>query len=154
MKKLYRYICLGEEVLTKSALFLIIVLVFIAAILRTLKYPLNWSVDIAQLLFAWTVFIGADIAFRRDKLMGVDLIISKFPSKIKSFLKIFFYCLIIIFLFITLIYGLQLCIENSARTFQSLRISYSWVTLSLPVGSILMVITSIIKIKKVLTVDD
>lgn len=147
MNNLYKKLIIFEEVITKIFLCVIIALVFIAAIMRSIKLPLNWAVDIAQLLFAWTIFIGADIAMRRKKLMGVDIITEKLPEKLRKVIKLIFNIIIIIFLSLLLFYGTQLSIANSARTFQSLQISYSWATLSAPVGAILMIITSVLQIK-------
>jgi TRAP-type C4-dicarboxylate transport system permease small subunit len=152
MKKLYDSFCVYEELVAKVLLAFIVLLVFLAAISRTLSYPLNWSVDIAQLLFAWTTFFGADIAMRKDKLMGVDLFIDRMSVRTRTLLRIGHYLLIIVFLCGVVVFGLKLCVENYDRTFQTMEISYSWVTLSVPVGSVLMIITSILKLKKLLAV--
>jgi TRAP-type C4-dicarboxylate transport system permease small subunit len=47
--------------------------------------------------------------------------------------------------------GFLLATRNWARSFNSLPISYGYVTLSLPVCSILMILTSVIKLIKVAT---
>lgn len=150
MKKLYDSFCVLEELIAKALLAFIVLLVFLAALSRTLSYPLNWSVDIAQLLFAWTTFFGADIAMRKDKLMGVDLFIEKMSARTRTFLRIGHYTLIIVFLCGVIVFGLKLCVENYDRTFQTMEISYSWVTLSVPVGSALMIITSSLKLKQLI----
>jgi TRAP-type C4-dicarboxylate transport system permease small subunit len=151
MNKLYQSFCVLEELVAKVLLAFIVLLVFLAALSRTLSYPINWSVDIAQLLFAWTTFFGADIAMRKDKLMGVDLFIAKMSPKSRDILRIGHYILIIVFLCGVVVFGLKLCFENYDRTFQTMEISYSWVTLSVPVGSVLMIITSCLKLKQLIT---
>ncbi len=150
MKKLYQSFCALEELVAKVLLAFIVMLVFLAALSRTLSYPINWSVDIAQLLFAWTTFFGADIAMRKDKLMGVDLFIAKMSEKSRDILRIGHYIIIIVFLCGVVVFGLKLCLENYDRTFQTMEISYSWVTLSVPVGSVLMIITSCLKLKQLI----
>lgn len=150
MRKLYESFCVLEEQVAKILLAFIVLLVFVAALSRTLNYPLNWSVDIAQMLFAWATFFGADIAMRRDKLMGVDLFIERMTAKKRSLLQISHYLLIIVFLCGVVLFGLKLCIENYDRTFQTMEISYSWVTLSVPVGSVLMIITASLKLKRLI----
>ncbi|MCR4441277.1 MAG: TRAP transporter small permease [Peptococcaceae bacterium] len=152
MKRIVDSFYRWEEFLVKTLLALIVALVFIAAVLRTFKYPINWSVDIAQGLFAWGTFLGADVAMRKNKLMGVDLFISKMPIKTQRLLKIINYSMIIGFLSGIAFFGVKLCVENYARTFQSLSVSYSWVTLSAPVGAVLMIITSGKKIREMLNV--
>ena len=48
----------------------IVLLVFMAAIMRFFGYPLIWSVDMAQLLFIWLCFFGATRAMSTDQISG------------------------------------------------------------------------------------
>lgn len=91
MKKLHGYIKSFEKRFTRISLLLVIILVFISAVLRGVGYPLNWTVDLAQMLFAWTIFLGADIALRDNNLVKIDFIISLLSSKWKKRLNIFLY---------------------------------------------------------------
>ena len=43
----------------------IVILVFVASVMRYFDYPLIWSVDMAQLLFIWLCFVGATKAMRK-----------------------------------------------------------------------------------------
>lgn len=150
LKLFYKRFCSFEEAISSILLASITVLVFASAIARTLKHPLNWAVDISLLLFAWQVFIGGDIAIRNTNLIGVELIVNKFPGFIQKWLKVFFFILIIIFLSILVYFGIPLLLDNWKRLFQVLPISYSWCTLSVPVGSFLMIISSIIKVIEII----
>ena len=47
MKKVYRAFCKFEEILAMVLLGGLAALVFIAALMRTLKHPLNWAQDVA-----------------------------------------------------------------------------------------------------------
>jgi TRAP-type C4-dicarboxylate transport system permease small subunit len=53
----------------------IIIFVFIAPSCGSSQPP-SWSVDMAQLLFIWVCFIGADLAMQKDRHIGVDLLTS------------------------------------------------------------------------------
>jgi C4-dicarboxylate transporter, DctQ subunit len=150
MKNLYGYFCKLEETLVKSFLVSITFLVFISAIFRTIKYPLNWAVDLSMLLFAWVVFLGANMALRNTELVNVDLFINKFSAKIRKSIYIFWNIIIIQFLFFLIWHGIPLAMESTSRQFQTLGISYSWATISVPVGALLMIITTCIKIFKAL----
>ena len=123
-------------------------MVFISAIARGLKHPLNWAQDMALLLFAWVVFLGADCALRRADFVRVDMVIRYFPHRLQKFLYYFFYIVSIGFLGILVRFGIPLCIENSKRLFQTLGISYSWATVSAPVGAVLLTITIILRLVK------
>jgi C4-dicarboxylate transporter, DctQ subunit len=150
MKNIYGYFCKLEETLVKGFLVSITFLVFISAIFRTIKYPLNWAVDLSMLLFAWVVFLGANMALRNTELVNVDLFINKFSAKIRKNIYIFWNIIIILFLFFLIWHGIPLAMESTSRQFQTLGISYSWATISVPVGALLMIISTCIKIFKAL----
>ena len=148
MKKIYEMICEKEMLIAKYALAILSLLVFAAAVGRFLYYPLNWAMDVATFLFAWTVFLGADAAMRLDRLFCIEVITGKLPPKAQLYLKSINYLIIIIFLLGMIGYGLWLSYTTRLRTFQGIPgFSYTWVTLSVPFGCALMLITAILKIK-------
>jgi TRAP-type C4-dicarboxylate transport system permease small subunit len=149
MKKLYAYICKGETFLIKVFLVFLVALVFLAAATRYVGYPINWSVDIAVCLFAWCTFLGGDVAMRKNKLMNVDFFISKLPRKKKNVIELINLFIILIFLAALIVYGAKLSYTTRFRAFQGIPwFSYTWVTLSVPIGSMLMVITTVLKIRE------
>lgn len=141
MRKIYYKMCAIEEFFCGGALFFIVVLVFISAILRLAGMPIQWVMDISQLLFAWIAFTGMDIALRKSGVMGINLVTRNFPDKVQKIIKVIINLVIIMFLISLVYFGLILAIEGKSRTYQTLGISYSWATLSLPVCSIMMVLT-------------
>jgi len=152
MKKLYKYLCKGEIFVIKVFLVFFVGLVFIAAATRYMGHPINWSVDIAVCLFAWCTFLGGDVAMRYNKLMNVEFFISKLPLKNKNFIEILNLFIILIFLVALIGYGVKLSYTTRFRAFQGIPwFSYTWVTISVPIGSMLMVITTIRKIREKLT---
>ena len=150
IKKGYKKFTEFEEFITNVFLVAITVLVFASAIARTFKHPLNWAVDISLLLFAWEVFLGGDIAVRNTKLIGVEILMGKFPAKVQKALTLIFFCMIIAFCLLLTVFGIKLSLENTKRLFQVLPISYSWCTLCVPVGSLGMIISSCIKISEII----
>ena len=135
-----------ETVVVCAGLGILIITVFAAAVLRFFGIDMSMSTDIAQLVFAWVSFIGADLAMRKDKHMGVDMLIKHFPPVIQHLIWIFNYILIFIFLAVVTYYGADLCVRNAARKYQTLYISYSFATVSCPIGCFLMAITSLKRI--------
>ena len=152
MKKFYEYICLGELFLVKVAFVSLVLLVFIAAFTRYIGYPINWSVDMAQCLFAWCTFLAADIAMRNNKLMKVDFFVAKLPERYRSGIELMNLLIILLFLVALVGYGSWLSYTTRFRTFQGIPgFSYTWVTLSVPVGSLLMAITTVLNIRAILS---
>lgn len=148
MKAFYRRFCKFEEFLVQLFLCAVVFLVFASAICRVVRHPINWAVDLSLLLFAWTVFLGADMALRNTDLVNVDLITRNLPPSAQKALYILWQIVIIVFLSSLVWYGIPLAIESSKRLFQTLGISYSWATISVPVGSFLMIITTGLKLYK------
>lgn len=146
MKKIYDLFCKIEEFVVCSFLAIITTLVFLSAVARTIKKPINWAQDVSLLLFAWLVFLGADMALRHADFVRVDMLVQKLPKKMEKFLYYFWYIIIIVFLMVLIRFGIPLSIQNSKRLFQTLGISYSWATISVPVGSFLMIITILLKL--------
>ena len=123
-----------------------VALVFSSAIARGIGKPLAWSLDVAQLLLCWTSLVGADVAFRHDKFIGLDLFTRKMPVKVQKVLEIVVLVLMQVAFCIFIYYGVLLSIKSWKRSFQTLPISYSFVTIALPVMSTLMTLTNILKI--------
>ena len=146
IKKMYRLFCKVEAVAVAVCIVAITTLVFLSAVLRTMNHPINWAQDLSLLLFAWTVFLGADVALRRADFLRVDILVGKFPVKLREALYYIWYMVAILFLAMLVRYGIPLALENSKRPFGTMAISYSWATISVPVGSLLMIITIIIKL--------
>ena len=149
MKKVYEYICKYETLVVKVMFVFLVALVFVAAFTRYIGYPINWSVDGAMCLFAWCTFLAADVAMRNDKLMKVDFLVNKLPEKSRNFVEILNLFIILMFLAAMIGFGTWLSYTTRFRTFQGIPgFSYTWVTLSVPVGGALMVITAILKIRE------
>ena len=150
MKRVYAFICKCETVFIKVLFVFLVALVFIAAFTRYIGYPINWSVDMAQCLFAWCTFLAADVAMRNDKLMKVDFLVGKLPENKRNVIEAINLFTILLFLAALIGFGLWLSYTTRFRTFQGIPgFSYTWVTLSVPVGGSLMLITTILKIRDI-----
>jgi TRAP-type C4-dicarboxylate transport system permease small subunit len=135
-----------EAVLAATLLILMVVLIFTGGVARMMRHPMNWTTDFATCFFAWGAFLAADIAWRQDALMNIDLVVSRLPRKAQAALEAVNYLLITAFLLFLAYAGTQLAIVSSARSFQGIPwISYSWVTMSLPVGAALMLLTTMVR---------
>lgn len=144
MNKFEEYLRRAEAWVGLVGLASIIVLVFLGAVLRKLDHPLVWANDLAQLLFVWTAFIGADLTFQKRGHIGVDFIVRRFPHTVRWTVQLVMYLLIIAFLVPVGISGAYLGVADFARRYESLQISYSWATFSAPVGCLLLTRTAVI----------
>ena len=146
LKKFYAAFCKLEELIALLLLAGITVLVFVSALMRSMKMPLNWAQDVALVAFAWMIFTGSDVAIRGAGLIGIDIIVKHFPAVVRKALDIIFKVIIIAFLCVLVVNGYTMTVTSWARQITTLHISYSWVYLSVPVGAFLMIISTTIKL--------
>lgn len=118
----------------------IVILVFIAAIMRSFDHPVIWSVDMAQLLFIWLCFFGAVRALREKGHLGIDLLVRYLPFKLRFWLEMALSVLMLVFLGLLTYEGVRLALSNTQRQFGDSGISYAWVTMAVPVGCLMLAI--------------
>jgi TRAP-type C4-dicarboxylate transport system permease small subunit len=140
-----------EEALAKVALLASSLLVFVGGVARFLGRPLDWSIDLATFCFAWAVFLGADLALKEGRHMAVDTLLVFLPPKARLGVRLFIWGLIALFLLLLAWYSFQMAYLSRARTFQGIpEFSYTWVALSVAVGSLLMGFTALGKLWELL----
>lgn len=148
VKNAYRFFCKVEQGFVALLIVTITVLIFGSAVARTLGHPLNITTDLALLMFSWVVFIGADVSLRQTDFLRVEILLKTFPLKLQKILYYVFSVAAIVVLALIVYLGVPLAMDNSARLFQTLGISYAWATISAPVGCALMVVTIVLKMAK------
>ena len=119
------------------------------AIFRAVGNPLSSISEISLCLFAWCVFLGADTAYRHNKLVYVELIIDGTSKRIRRALYAVNYALIAAFLGLFIYLSVKLVMHSWVRTWSSIpSISYGWIALCMPVGCGLMLVTTCIQFYK------
>lgn len=151
MRSAYSLLLKLEAILAATFLVLMVILIFTGGVARLIRYPQNWTIDLATCFFAWAAFLCADIAWRKDALMSIELVAPRLPQKAQQVLLYTNYAIICAFLLYVIYSGTQLAWVSRARSFQGIpEISYSWVTMSLPVGGVLLLITTLLKVRAAL----
>ena len=141
MKKISDSVLKVEQLLAGAMLVLISVLVFLSAIARTIGMPVNWAQDVSLLAFGWLTFIGSDIIAKSGSLIRIDMLANKLPAVVQKMLAVIFDVFMVLFLLILIVDGFLLVSQSWNRTFNTLKLSYAWCTLAVPVGSFLMIFT-------------
>ena len=149
MQKLYRSLLRLEVVLAGLCLIAMIIMVLLGGVARMLHHPLNWTIDLATCFIAWAVFLCADIAWRTNTLMSLDLFTEMMSERARRVLDTINLLIIAAFLAYGVWYGIQLAWASRSRTFNGIPgVSYSWVTSSIAVGCGLMLITTLLKLRR------
>lgn len=146
MKKTFQIISKIEEYICGGILCVIVALSFMTAIGRCINHPISWTIEASQFLLAWLAFIGADMAFRSDKIMGVDILTRKLPEKTQLAIKLAMNVIILAMMLMFVKYGYDLCMSNLKRSYQTLGISYACATASVPIASVMMSISALMNI--------
>ena len=148
MNRFYQKLCAAEAVVAGTLLVLMVALIFLGGVSRVVGYPLNWSTDFATAFFAWACFLCADIAWRRNSLMSIDFLVNRVSAKAQKALRLANYLIISAFLVYLMVMGTWLAWSSRARSFQGIpEISYSWVTASAVAGGLLLLATTVLKIR-------
>jgi len=89
--KFYELVGRAEKFIVGFLLVIIVCTIFAAGFGRSLGYPIRWAMDFSTFLFAWAVFFGADVAMREDRHMNVEILVSKLPKRVQSYLVLLNY---------------------------------------------------------------
>lgn len=143
MERLQGVLARLELALAVAMMVAMVSLVFLAALSRYVAVPINWSVDAAQGLFVWVVFLGASQALRRHRHIGVGLVMDRMPRRFRLPVRLALDVLTVLFLAMVIRYAILVSIVNSGRQFPSFGMSYSWVTIAAAVGGGLMLVTKL-----------
>ena len=148
MQRIYAGLCAAETWIASVFLIVMVILIFLGGVMRMFGHPINWSTDVATALFAWACFLSADIAWRRNSMMAIEVFTDRLPDGAQTVLRMVNYVLIVGFLCYLAGMGVYLSWISRVRSFQGIpEISYSWVTMSLPVGAALLLVTTALKIR-------
>ena len=154
MNKIYKLYCKAEEALVGLFFIIIVALTFMNAVLRLFGAPIIYADDICMLLFSWTALMGADVAMRYCRLVGMDILTSKLNPKVQKILGIVVQVIMVAMLVVLIKGGIKIVKLNGSRPFNTLEsfgIRYGAVTISIPVCCSMMILTCITKTFKLIT---
>lgn len=148
MRRVFAAVVATEARLAMTFLVAMVALIFFGALARMAGHPVNWAVDAATCLFAWACFLAADVAWRGNRLMAIDLVAERLPTAWQRWLRRLNLGLIASFLVYVAVAGSWLAWTSRGRSFQGIpEISYSWVTASMPFGALLLLATTVLKMR-------
>ncbi len=121
-------------------LAIMVIALFLQVILRYLfKSATPWAEELARYAFIWLSMLGATVAMRRGRHMNMDYFVNLLPQNIGKITNIVAHILIIFFLAVVTYYGIGLVIMTHKQLSSGMRIPMSYVYLSIPIGSMFMI---------------
>ena len=139
IKRIVKFIICIERYLVVLFLSIIVTSVILGVFFRyVLRSPLDWSMEFTLICFPWLVFLGASLVISSDSHVRLEIFTQYLSNKVLfylnqtvDFITLFVLCILIYF-------GFKHSIDNYQLTTTILRLSWSYIFLSIPVGSIFM----------------
>lgn len=138
---MWKFFDRAEEILALVFLAGTVISVLAGAVGRSIGVPFPEGPEIAQLLLIWTCMLGADLTIKRGEHIRVSALPDALAPRFRLILIWVSLICIVPFLGYIVYLGTQLALSNWARELGASGLSYGLVTLALPVGAALMIIS-------------
>ncbi len=133
-----------EKILLAVSWGAMVVIIVYQVILRYCFNASNsWSEELARYLFIYDVMLAASIAIRKNSHLQVDFLINLLKPKQKAAFTSVATVLGIVFLGFLFSYSLTLCTAAGANISPGIKVSMAVPYASMPIGVVLMILTSI-----------
>ncbi len=139
------WVCEGLRKLSMAALVVIgtvmSVIVLLQIVFRFLVHvPFPWSEELARYLMIWMGMLGAFVALREGRHIGVSLFVDRLPPAWGSKLMVLVQLATMAFLGIVAKQGFSLALFNSSQLSPAMQIPMVLPYMAVPVGSSLMIL--------------
>ncbi len=132
------------ELLAALLVVVEIVILLTGVIFRyALDRPLDWTDELAEMLFLWLVSLGAVIALRRAEHMRMNFLTSRLGPRAQSFLRRLSALCVLIFVGIIVGPGYGYMVQQQAITTPALQIPGSWEIAGELVAFVLLIVCAI-----------
>jgi TRAP-type C4-dicarboxylate transport system permease small subunit len=127
-----------------ASLLLMSLLVACQVVLRYfLGRALPWAEEAAVYMMVWMAFVGAAIALRRSEHIALTFVADRLPPRLASAVRFASNSLVLAFLMLVLVLGIQLAQSVSGQRSPALGVNMMWPYLILPLGCFFMVLEMI-----------
>ncbi len=133
-----------EKIFLGITVAIMVIVMIYQVILRYCFSAANsWSEELARYLFIYDVMVAAAIATRKNSHLQVDFLINLLKPRLKNIFTIAATAVGIIFLVFLFNYSLTLCQTAASNISAGLKISMSIPYACMPIGAVLMILTSL-----------
>lgn len=109
----------------------------------SLRISVPWTEEVSRYLMIWTVFIGAGIACRHGKLIGVEFVVSALPAPVGRSLKYLSLLLCGVFYALLCFVGWQWVKFGNSQTSPVLEVPMLTINLAMVAGAVLMALNTL-----------
>ncbi|MGR6836845.1 TRAP transporter small permease [Syntrophomonas erecta] len=149
IEKIEQVVLRIEEILVTILALVMTVVIFSQVFSRTLMhYSLPWSEELGRYLFIWVSFLGASVALVRGAHLGIDVLLRKFPPRMKTIVMIATNLLLLVLFGIIFAQGNHLVTATALQKSAALQMPMSWAYLALPLSAALMIFHTLVMLVK------
>lgn len=125
----------------------LIILIGLAVFFRyVVGHALSWPEEVAGIFFVWFTLFGVAAVLREDDHIAFDFLVKHTPPFVGRIIKMFCLLMIQVYAFFLIYHGYSYARMFSFEMTPAARINLLWLTLSLPISGLLIIIFSILKI--------
>jgi TRAP-type C4-dicarboxylate transport system permease small subunit len=136
-----------EEVLGCILLVVVVGLTFLNVILRyCFNFILSWAEEAIVMAFLWSVFLGAITAFRLDRHVAIDVIVTRLPKKVQRILYVAIDVLVLALTIYITYLGFVLCMNVGVKTTNVLKLPVVYIDAALVVSFGLMAVFGVARL--------
>ena len=110
------------------------------------KAPMVWAEESVRYMFIWCTFLAIGLAIDRDSFAKFDLLLKRIPDRAKRGYNTLLLVIAIVFFAMMTVFGIRSAIANSYQITSATQVSYSYVIMAVPCGSIIAIIYALKKI--------
>ncbi len=127
-------------------LMLMFIIIMLEIIFRyVVTYPAFWTEELARYLMFYMVLLGGSVAIRNDGHPALLFILQGFSMSFQKRWKILVDALVFLVLIFIFKEGLIMAVDEMISSTPALRISFFWIYIALPIGSLLMMFELVMK---------
>lgn len=116
-------------------------LVFVNVVCRyILNYSIIWAEEVSQYLMVWVAFLAAGLALREGRHVAIEMLQDRLPSRARRMTRHLIALLLIVFMGILIILGLQFVRFAWDQETPVLNIPLGIPYMAVPIGALLLVI--------------
>ena len=120
------------------------IMIFLQVIFRyLLKAPLSFSEELARYMFVWSVAMGAALALRKRKHIGVEAFVQWLPVRLRDQAKIVGSLLSLLFFGLLVWYGFVMVGATMDQLSPALQLPMGYVYLAIPSSGVVLFVCEI-----------
>lgn len=129
---------LAELICVPTAIGFIVILLVQIFIRFVIMGSIAWSLEVIQLCFLWSVFMGVSIAWKNRSHIMFHFVIDRLPSGLRQVVLLSGHVTALVFFIYMVVYGLGETVRLWPSIFEVLHISEAWAQLPVPLSGLFM----------------